>query len=212
MADILVLCAHNDDQVIGVGGTIIKYSKQGKIVKTVVFSYGEKIQPHMKTEVVSKIRKKEGNKSDRLLGGSGIIYLGLKDLTLAKELQQKEMQNKIAEIIKKEKPKKIFTHSSTDRHPDHKAVYNLVQEFIKTKKINCEVYSFDVWTIFEVEKNKPKLVVDVTNNFEQKLEALFIQKSQRWIIFSLLFNICLKAIVNGWFYKGKYIEVFQKIK
>ncbi len=212
MADILVLCAHNDDQVIGVGGTIIKYSKQGKIVKTVVFSYGEKIQPHMKTEVVSKIRKKEGNKSDRLLGGSGIIYLGLKDLTLAKELQQKEMQNKIAEIIKKEKPKKIFTHSSTDRHPDHKAVYNLVQEFIKTKKINCEVYSFDVWTIFGVEKNKPKLVVDVTNNFEQKLEALFIQKSQRWIIFSLLFNICLKAIVNGWFYKGKYIEVFQKIK
>ena len=212
MVDILVLCAHNDDQVIGVGGTLVKYAKQGKTVKTVVFSYGEKIQPHIKSEVVSRIRKKEGHKSDKLLGGSGIIYLGLKDLTLGKELEQKEMKEKIAKIIKKEKPKKIFTHSKTDKHPDHKAVHKLVQEFIKTKKITCDVYSFDVWTIWGVEKNMPRLIVDVTDTFEQKLEALFIQKSQRWIIFTILWNICLKAIVNGWFYKGKYIEVFQKIR
>lgn len=212
MTDVLVLCAHNDDQVIGAGGTLLKYTKEGKTFKTVVFSYGEKSHPHLKAGVISKIRHKEGLKSDRLLGGSGITYIGLKDTSLKKELLKSENINKVISIIKKEKPKKIFTHSSNDSHPDHRAVSNLVNRLIEKKIITCEVYSFDVWSIFGTKKNKPKLIVDVTETFEQKIEALFIQKSQKNTIITLIINICLKAKVNGWFYKYKYAEVFNKIK
>ncbi|RLE48244.1 hypothetical protein DRJ25_00315 [Candidatus Woesearchaeota archaeon] len=211
MADVLVLCAHNDDQVIGIGGTLLKYAKEGKTFKTIVFSYGEKSHPHLKEDVIAKIRHKEGVKSDRILGGTGITYFGLKDMTLKKELARKEVKQKVIEIIKKEKPKKIFTHSSIDKHPDHKAVHALVQELIRKKIIRCDVYSFDVWSFFGQSKNKPKLVVDVSETFEQKLEALFVQKSQKNVIVTMLWNICMKAIINGWFYNYKYAEVFNKI-
>jgi len=212
MADILVLCAHNDDQVIGVGGTLLKFAKEGRTFKTIVFSYGEKSHPYLQEGVISKIRHKEGARSDRILGGSGIKYLGLKDTALKKETSKKETRQRVISLIKKENPKKIFTHSATDTHPDHRAVYQLVQEFINKKMIKCEVYSFDVWSVFGTNKNKPKLVVDVSDTFEQKLEALFVQKSQKNTIMTLLWNICLKAIINGWFYKYKYAEVFNKIK
>lgn len=211
MADILVMCAHNDDQVIGVGGTLIKYAREGKTFKTIVFSYGEQSHPYLKSKVISHIRHKEGMKSDRILGGSGITYLGLKDTKLRKELLKKEVKQKIIQFLKKEKPKKIFTHSASDTHPDHRAVLQTVKELIDAKIINCEVYSFDVWSLFNTGRNKAKLVVDVSETFEQKLEALVIQKSQKNIIIPLLWNICFKAIINGWFYKYKYAEVFNKI-
>ncbi len=211
MTEILVLCAHNDDQVVGVGGTLAKYAKEGKKFKTIVFSYGEKSHPHLKSGVISKIRQREGAKSDRLLKGSGIKYLGLKDFTLKKELANPEVKEKIAEIIQKEKPKKIFTHSPSDSHPDHKAVYNLVKELIQKKKIKCEVYSFDVWTIFNPKRGQPKLIVDVSKTFEKKLEAIFTHKSQKNILITIILNTCLKAIINGWIYKYKYAEVFNKI-
>ena len=38
---VLFLCAHNDDQLIGAGGTIAKYAKEGKKIVTIVFSFGE---------------------------------------------------------------------------------------------------------------------------------------------------------------------------
>ncbi len=210
MTEILVLCAHNDDQVIGVGGTLAKYAKEGKKFKTIVFTHGA-FHPYFTKKVISKIRQKEGIKSDKVLKGSGILCLGLKDMSLKKELGNKELKQKIIGIIKKEKPKKIFTHSSFDSHPDHKALYNLVKELINKKIIKCDVYSFDVWTVFNPKRNSPKLVVDVSKTFEKKLEAIFAYKSQKNVIWTLMFNICLKAIINGWIYKYKYAEVFNKL-
>jgi len=42
---ILVFSAHSDDFVIGAGGTIAKYTEEGKKVIAVVFSYGERSHP-----------------------------------------------------------------------------------------------------------------------------------------------------------------------
>lgn len=37
---ILVIVAHSDDQMLGPGGTLVKYAKEGKEIHTVIFSYG----------------------------------------------------------------------------------------------------------------------------------------------------------------------------
>jgi len=49
---ILVFSAHSDDFVIGAGGTIAKYVREGKKVQAIVFTYGEKSHPWLKGEVV----------------------------------------------------------------------------------------------------------------------------------------------------------------
>ena len=56
---ILILCAHPDDQIIGVGGTIAKYVKEGKSVRVVEFSSGQKSISWLKEEVMKQRRKKE---------------------------------------------------------------------------------------------------------------------------------------------------------
>jgi len=64
---ILILGAHSDDFVIGAGGTMAKYTQEGKKIISVVFSYGEKSHPWLKEDVVQKMRSEEAAKASKLL-------------------------------------------------------------------------------------------------------------------------------------------------
>jgi len=209
--NILVICAHNDDQIIGAGGTLAKYSKLGKKVNTLIFSFGENSHPHLRPSVIIKTRVKESRKSDKIIGGNGIYYLGLKE---GKFLANKnKVKQQIKEVIKKHKPSKIFTHSIDDPHPDHRSVFKIMTELINEIKTNCDIYSFGVWNPIRIRKrNLPKLIVDISNTFDKKIKAFNIHKSQKISILSLMWNVYVKAIINGWNNGVKYAEVFYKIK
>lgn len=209
---ILTLCAHNDDQIIGAGGTMAKYAKQGALTRTIIFSFGESSHPHLKREVIVERRVKESLKADKLMGGKGIAYLGLKEGKFEQEFHDKEIRDKIEWLIKKEKPTKIFTHSSDDPHPDHRAVNKIVRDLLKKKVINCDVYEFPVWNLIKVlRRNSPKLVVDITDTFKIKIKSFAAHTSQKSTIWLLLWNIYLRARLFGLRYKVRYVEVFYKI-
>lgn len=212
---ILVICAHNDDQIIGCGGTFAKYVREGKIVKTIVFAYGEKSHPHYKPQIIKKQRVKEAIESDKILKGKGIKFLGLKDAQFEKEIKEKNIKELIFNLINKEKPNKIFTHSDDDFHPDHNSVYKLMKEMISEKKITCDVYTFDVWNIIKLKKRDlPKLVVDISDTYKIKSEALKVHKSQYNLpgIIGLRWRMFIHALINGLNHGYKYAEVFYKIK
>jgi len=208
---VLVICAHNDDQIVGVGGTLAKYSKQGKNINTLIFSYGELSHPHLKPKVIIKTRVTESHKSDRIIGGAGVYYLGLKE---GKFLANKnKVKSKIKAVIKQKKPSKIFTHSRDDPHPDHRAVFKIVNELINETKNHFDVYSFGVWNLITLRKrNVPKLVVDITDTFNKKVKAFQVHKSQKAAVIPLMWKIYLKDMMNGWNNGVKYAEVFHKIK
>jgi len=210
---ILVICAHNDDQIFGIGGTIAKYAKQGKAVKTVIFSFGEHSHPHLKPEVIIKERVKESLKSDKILGGKGVTYLGLKEGKFGEEVEKKGIFDVVKKIIEKEKPDKIFTHSINDAHPDHRAVYHFVKKLTDKIKYKGDIYLFGVWTPVRIKnRNLPALVVDVTDTFSTKIKAIKAHESQQMTIISLLWNVYLKAIMNGISKNCKYAEVFYKLR
>jgi LmbE family N-acetylglucosaminyl deacetylase len=210
---ILILCAHNDDQVFGMGGTIAKYANEGKIVKTVVFSFGEQSHPHLKPEVITKMRVKESLKSDKIIGGKGVTYLGLKEGKFKEQIEKMGVNAKVRKIIEKEKPTKIFTHSINDAHHDHRAVYHFVKELTDEIKYKGDIYLFGVWSPVRIKnRNLPKMVVDVTKTFSRKIEAIKAHQSQQITIVSLLWNVYAKAIMNGSSHNCKYAEVFYKLK
>jgi LmbE family N-acetylglucosaminyl deacetylase len=211
--NILIICAHNDDPVFGMGGTIAKYAKEGKTVKTVIFSFGEQSHPHLKPEVITKMRVKESLKSDKIIGGKGITYLGLKEGRFPEEIEKKGVKNIIRKIIEKEKPGKIFTHSINDAHHDHRAVYHFVKQLTDEINYKGDIYLFGVWSPVRIKnRNLPKMVVDVTKTFSKKIEAIKAHESQQMTIFSLLWNVYMKAITNGYSHNCKYAEVFYKLK
>ena len=67
MENVAVFCAHSDDELIGVGGTILKYSKKYHIIK-VIFSSGELSSPHLKQSHIIEERIKESEKISRKIG------------------------------------------------------------------------------------------------------------------------------------------------
>ena len=91
---------------------------------------------------------------------------------------------------------------------------------IKKKKIKCDVYSFDVWSIVRVRKRMvPRLVVDITKTFPKKIKATKVHESQKClpatqflIIWPINWMIYFKAVINGWNNNCKYAEVFDKIE
>ena len=86
---ILIICAHNDDQIIGMGGTIAKYAKEGKKIHSVFFSLGEGSHLHLKKEYIAKKRYFESKKADEILGSKSTEYLGLPDLKLEEGIKER---------------------------------------------------------------------------------------------------------------------------
>ena len=127
--NVFVFCAHNDDQVIGCGGTLVKYAKEGKNFYTYIFSYGESSHPHYNRKAIVETRVVESQKCDKVMGGSGVIYYGLKEGKFKEEFKNKDLKKSVTRVIKEKKPTKIFTHSIDDPHPDHQAVLKIILDY-----------------------------------------------------------------------------------
>ncbi|MFT4303450.1 MAG: PIG-L deacetylase family protein [Candidatus Woesearchaeota archaeon] len=204
---VLTLCAHNDDQIIGAGGTIRKYVDRGIKAYTYIFSFGEQSHPHLRPEIVVNMREKESLNGAKILGDE-INYLGLKEGNFEKEIDIKSLQS----IIKKINPEKIFTHSPDDPHPDHRAVLRIVISTLKDMKYKGDLYCFDVWNLFTFRtRSYPKLVVDISETYKIKSRSLRAHKSQINSIILLGWSMFLKAFWNGWNNDCRYAEIFHKI-
>ncbi|MBD3309716.1 hypothetical protein GF351_00705 [Candidatus Woesearchaeota archaeon] len=211
---IMVFCAHPDDEIIGMGGSIARYADEGKDIITVIFSYGEKSHLWLKEHHTVRMRTKECRKAAGIVGIRETIFLGFRDTRLSKEVKTREAFEKVENIIRKYRPAKIFTHSIDDIiYPDHKAVHNLVVKVTEEVGYKGELYSFSIWNPILVRKrNRPKLVVDISGTFDRKKKALGCFKSQKLALAQLLPGIYSKAVIHGQKAGVKYAEVFYKIR
>jgi LmbE family N-acetylglucosaminyl deacetylase len=210
---ILAIAAHNDDHVVGAGGALVKYAKEGMRVRTIICSFGERSHPHLKKEVIVERRVKESIKADKIMGGAGVAYLGVREGKFDEDFKERDIEKKLAWIIKKEKPSKIFVHGLDDFHPDHRAVYRLVKRLMDNGAINCPVYSFEVWSFLKLRnRNLPRMVVNISDTFNTKIKAFLVHESQTLAIWSLLWKLIIKDWLSGVLHGYKYAEVFYKLK
>ncbi len=213
MKNILVICAHPDDEVFGAGGTVAKYAQEGYKIDVIIFSYGEQSHPWLKKHFVVKTRIAESKDASRILGTKSLTFFGLGEGHFEEDSKTKDIHNKISAIIKRKKPVKIFTHSIDDPHPDHKTVYNTVLESLKKSRHKCDVYTFDIWNPVNLGKRKtPRLYVDISKTFSRKIEALKCFKSQKVSMVSLLWSVYTRAVTSGIQNSTKFAEVFYKAK
>ena len=215
----LFFCAHPDDEAIGAGGTIAKYAQEGKKIVVVICTSGENSHPWKKRNVVIRQRKKEADISAKILGVTKLYHWDYPDGSLLKQIKEKPISNEILKVIKKYKPTKVFTHSRDDAvYPDHIAVHkSTVQAFdtynaslAETKK--AELFTFNIWALSILNRNKPQLHVDISTTFELKKKAIACFKSQGVALMQLWPTIFYKAIVNGFRRDTKYAEHFFKIR
>ena len=194
---VLVLAAHNDDGIIGAGGTLAKYAKEGSASFLKLISF----------------KSRNAITGDKIIGGSGVAFLDLKEMSFKKDAEEKKVIDVLKEIIIHEEPTKIFTHSINDTMPDHRAVHHLVMETVKDIDFKGDVYSFGVWNVIDVfHRNRPKMVVDISDTFKKKIKAFKAHKSQKNAQISLMWKIYVQDFFNGLNANCRFAEVFVKLR
>ena len=115
--NILVIAAHPDDEVLGMGATIKKLSKKNNVILCAV---SEGVTAQYTEKSMIKKRRDACKKSSKILGISNIIFLDFPDQGLF--AVHHEINLELEKIIKKYKPRIVYT-TPNDLNRDHQNVY-----------------------------------------------------------------------------------------
>ncbi len=212
MPTIVVFCAHSDDQILGVGGTLAHYASEGYDIYTVIFSFGELSHPWLKEKVTAEIRVRESEEADKVIGGKGVVFYGLSEGRFRQGIEERNILEKVKNFINDKKPARIFTHSSDDPLPDHRDVYRTV--FRAADELGFEnVFSFDIWNPINIrQRSNPQLYVDVSDSYGAKMRAMDKFRSQ-WVAVGILrWLTYFRDIFNGVGVGVRFAERFYRIK
>ncbi len=176
--DILAIAAHRDDVELTCGGALIKSARQGRVAAIIDLTAGES-----GTRGSADLRAREAEESSRILGIRERINLGLPDAGLTNTPETRAL---LATAIRTLKPRVVIAPALNGRHPDHIVAGQLVRDacFVAgLARIAPEVPAFRphkvVHAIAYREDNiKPTFVVDITDEFEDKLRAVACYASQ----------------------------------
>lgn len=209
--NIIVCSAHNDDFVIGAGGTIAQYIQEKKKVTAIVFSYGEKSHPWLKEHVVQKMRAKEAENAAKILGCKVIIF-NLRETHFLEDINTQNRKQQLEKIFKTLQPAKVFTHSNEDPHPDHRAVHEITATLCTTLETHPELYVYPVWNALSFKTSNPALYIDIKETFWPKLRALRAFQSQQVHIIYPVFLLLFRAFREGLRIHSRFAEKFFRIK
>ncbi len=174
--DILIFGAHPDDAEIGMGGTIAKHTAAGYRVGICDLTNAE-----MSSNGTVETRKLEAEEASRILGLCKRSNLGLPDRGL---FINKEHIDAITLEIRAHRPRIVFAPYWQDRHPDHIACSQLVQEAVFNAKLRkympekeahhvSQFYFYFINDVYEAD-----LLVDISANYEKKIAALRAYRTQ----------------------------------
>ncbi|HJP60184.1 MAG TPA: bacillithiol biosynthesis deacetylase BshB1 [Gemmatimonadaceae bacterium] len=176
--DILAIGAHPDDVELIAGGTLIRAQMLGRSTGIIDLARGE-----MASRGTPALRAKEAAHAAKLMGVSVRDNLGLPDGGIQ---NTPETRAKLAVMIRRMQPKVVVTHSLYGRHPDHPMVAQLVRDacFVAgLKMIEPSTPAYRPLKVihalsFREDNQKPTFVVDISEAFEKKLQAIAAYESQ----------------------------------
>ena len=176
MLDILSLSPHPDDVELCCGGLIAKMSEKGYRIGIIDLTRGE-----MGTEGTAKIRMQEAAKAAKILGVQTRENMDFGDCKLSCGFEEAK---KLADVIREYRPSVLIAPYGDEQHPDHAAARELAKKaaFLATLtkvKTRHKAYTVGAVACYMLHKPfVPSFVVDVTENYDKKLEAIEAYKSQ----------------------------------
>ncbi len=175
---IIVFAPHNDDEVLGAGGTIAKYSYMGHEVYICEVTSGP-------DKRVVKMIQKEALNAHKLLGVKETFFLDLPVVGLA-DIPVKELNKAFFDVVKKTKPDIAYIPHKGDIHTDHR--FTVEGAMVALRPINNpqlkEIYAYE--TLSETEWNIPthdnafipNVWCDITDFIELKKQAMSCYETQ----------------------------------
>jgi N-acetylglucosamine malate deacetylase 1 len=174
--DVLAIAAHRDDVEQTCGGTLLKMAEQGRRTGILDLTRGE-----MGTRGTAAEREAEANEAARILKVGWRRALDIPD---ARVENTWENRLKVARVLRETRPRVVILPYWKGRHPDHYTCSTLGYEacFLSgLTKLELEgkphrpfkiVYATLYYDI------RPTFVVDISAQFEKRLESIYAYKSQ----------------------------------
>ena len=182
MAKVLVIAPHPDDEVLGCGGTIARYTKNGDDVYLCVVT--KAYTPDWPEDEI-KERRDEVLRVNRILGIKKTYFL---DLPTAKldTIPQKELNEVIAQVTNEVQPEIIYIPHGGDVNNDHRLVFDAAMVAIRPRPgpvikrvLSYETLSETEWAAPSKESAfMPNVYVDISGALETKLKAMAEYKSE----------------------------------
>jgi len=176
--DVLAIAAHPDDVELSAGGTLIKLARMGYQIGVLDLTRGE-----AGTRGTPEIRAAESQRAAELLGLAIRENLDLGDAHL---WVNEESRVKLVRMLRRLRPRIVFTQYWDDPHPDHAHTSQLVREASHVAGLAkydaesgqerwrpaCVAYFLFPRTV------APAFIVDISDTFERKWEAIRAHASQ----------------------------------
>ncbi len=180
MKRVLVIAAHPDHEVLGMGGTIAKLVKEGCVVDVLIVTDGSSSQyrdsDHL-AEIIESKKIETRNCAD-VLGVRDIYYGSLPDMKLDCT-PHIDINQSVEKVVDKVHPDMVFTHFWGDVNRDHQEVYKSTLVAVRPVmgQVVKELYCYRVPSSTEWTPNKadtmfmPNCFVDIEQYAEQKYKA-----------------------------------------
>ena len=187
MEKILVIAAHPDDELLGLGGTIRRLANEGKEIHAVIMAEGITSRSDKRDDAdKSQLEelKKDAEQAAKVVGYDSIEFCGMPDNRMD-EVDLLDIIKVITRFIEKYHPDTVFTHHHGDLNIDHRRTCEAVLTACRPTG-GCPVkriYAFETpssteWNYTYGEPFTPNVFFDVTETLESKVEGMACYRSE----------------------------------
>ena len=181
---VLILSPHADDEILGCGGFISKYSKQNYHINVLVLTNANKGAPEIYTPKEIKELRIESKIANNFIGTKQLFFEDLPAINLNNYPVYK-ITNIIDKYIVDINPEIVLIPSPNDIHDDHKIIFKAAKVAMRPNKISNlrKILSYEV--LSETEWNEdgksfnPNYFVRLKkSDIDNKVKAFLKYKSQ----------------------------------
>ena len=183
MTRALVIAAHPDDEVLGMGGTIAVHTDRGDEVRVVVVTDGSSTQYPGDEETRAR-KEEEAVRAAAELGVTDYVHLDLPDMRLD-TLAHVEVNAVVEEHIRDFTPGVVYT-PQPDVNRDHRVLFDSVAVATRPtpgqpvrRLLTYAPTSSSEWTPAAINWFVPNWYVDVATTLERKVAAFTHYETER---------------------------------
>ena len=179
-----MVAAHPDDEVLGCGGLMARFRKEGHAVFTLILGEGivSRKPGDGKNRLEIEALKKAALRANRILGVKKVFFRSFPDNKFD-TAPMLDIVRAVEEIKKEIKPEIIFTHFARDLNIDHRCAYQAVITAARPLSGEGvrEIYSFEVLSSTEWAyplSFSPDVFFEISRTVDIKLKALKEYKNE----------------------------------